>query len=94
MERLANVARERIQSLLDQSAKARAQVICQVMKENGIIAARDVDYYAIENSFIHLSLQGRGSLPITLAVIFTGVALRCELHTAPINYVHSVSEAL
>jgi F-box protein 21 len=62
------------------------------MRENGIIAARDIDYYAIENSFIHLALQGRGSLPITLAIIFTGVARRCDLQAAPINYAYTITE--
>lgn len=87
LDRLANSARESILSSSDQSSRACALAICKVMRANGIIAARDIDYYAIENSFIHLCLQGRGGLPITLAIIFTAIANRCKLPAAPVNYV-------
>lgn len=86
LDRLANSAKETISSLPDQSPRDCALAICKVMRDDGIIAARDIDYYATENSFIHLSLQGRGGLPITLAIIFTAIAGRCELPAAPINY--------
>jgi hypothetical protein len=58
------------------------------MKQEGIVAARDSDYYAVENSFIHLALQGRESLPITMAIIFVGIARRCGIAAAPVNYVN------
>jgi len=90
LDRLANSAKETISSLPDQSPRTRALAICKVMKDDGIIAARDIDYYATENSFIHFSLQRRGGLPITLAIIFTAIAGRCELPAAPINYVRKL----
>ena len=66
---------------------ACVSIICDVMRQEGIVAVRDQDYYAVENSFIHLALQGRGSLPITMAIIFAGIARRCGIAAAPINYV-------
>ena len=59
------------------------------MTSAGIVAANDIDYYNVENSFIHLALEGRPSLPITMAVIFSGIANRYGISAAPINYVHS-----
>lgn len=87
LDRLASSAKATISSLSDLSPRARALAICKAMRDDGIVAARDIDYYAIANSFIHLSLEGRGGLPITLAIIFTAIASRCELSAAPINYV-------
>lgn len=52
-----------------------------------IVPAQDVNYYAIQNSFIHFALQGFGSLPITLGIIFTAIASRCGMSASPINYV-------
>jgi Transglutaminase-like superfamily len=75
----------------DKSLPARVSVICDVMKQEGIVAARDSDYYAVGNSFIHLALEGRGSLPITMAIIFVGIARRCGIAAAPVNHVISTS---
>jgi Transglutaminase-like superfamily len=52
-----------------------------------IVPVQDVNYYAIQNSFIHFALQGLGSLPITLGIIFTAIATRCGISASPINYV-------
>src|SRR5947207_13812670 len=69
-------------SMSDASFPARVHKICNVMRDAGIVAAHELNYYAVENSFIHFALQGRGGLPI-----FTGSATRCGITAAPVNCV-------
>ena len=89
LNELAQLALEILDSSNDKSLPFAVQTICSVMTNAGIVAAHDIDYYNVENSFIHLALKGRPSLPITMAVIFSGIAWRCGIAAAPINYVRS-----
>jgi regulator of sirC expression with transglutaminase-like and TPR domain len=87
LDELAEASQDVMRSKIDTSLPAWVSAICEVMRQYGIVAAHDRDYYAVENSFIHLALQGRGSLPITMAIIFSGIARRCGIAAAPVNYV-------
>ena len=89
MRQLALEAQQTIDTEMAQSPAGKVRAISQVISARGIKPARDEDYYAVENSLIHLVLQGRGSLPITMAIIFTAVAKECGLNAAPINYVRA-----
>jgi len=87
LNELAQCALEILDSSKDESQSFAVKTICGVMTTAEIVAAHDTDYYNVENSFIHLALEGRPSLPITMAVIFSAVARRCGIAAAPINYV-------
>jgi hypothetical protein len=58
----------------DNSVHSRVNTISQVRQSQHIRKTSSADYYDVENSFIHLALEGHGSLPITLDIIFVACA--------------------